>query len=197
MTANFDRLPSPPSGDFADPLVGFLDRLRDQDPAFAKASVLYDDEMGEWQAAVYLLTGCEPVWKALGAAVIAERSMVPVFGEIFNAKRAWTANEGEAMAWAAHFWDARGHRANFPSSFQGPLFDRWITALHLRQGRAPAGPQATFLAALDGPGHPVAPKPAFYALQSVAKVETRTPDTRIMIAPGQREGERAVAGLCC
>jgi hypothetical protein len=197
MNPSVDRLPSPPSGDFVDPLASFLDRLRDQDPAFAKASVLYGDEMGEWQAAVYLLTGCEPVWEALGAAVIAERSMVPVFGEIFNARRAWMASEGEVMAWAAHFWDARRHRANFPSSFQGPLFDRWTTALHLRKGRAPADPRATPLATLDGPDRPAAPKPAFYALQSVARGETRAPDTRIMIAPGQREGERAVAGLRC
>jgi hypothetical protein len=197
MTSSFDRLPSPPSGDFADPLAGFLDRLRDQDPVFAEASVLYGDDMGEWQAAVYLLTGCEPVWGAFGAAVIAERSMVSVFSEIFDARRAWRASEGEVMAWAAHFWEARRHRANFPSTFQGPLFDRWITALHLRKGRAPAGPRATSLATLDGPGHPAAPKPAFYALQSVARGETRTPDTRIMIAPGQREGERAVAGLRC
>lgn len=197
MTANFDPLPSPPSGDFTDPLASFLDRLRDQDPAFAKASVLYDDEMGEWQAAVYLLSGCEPVWEALGAAVIAERSMVPVFSEIFNARRAWTASESEVMAWAAHFWDAPGHRANFPSTFQGLLLDRWTTAVHLRKGRAPTDPRATPLATLDGPDRAAAPKPVFYALQSVAREETRTPDTRIMIAPGQREGERVVAGLRC
>jgi hypothetical protein len=196
MTSSFDRLPSPPSGDFTDPLASFLDRLRDQDPAFADASVLYDDHMGEWQAAVYLLTGCEPVWGALGAAVMAERSMIPVSSEIFNARRAWRASEGEAMAWAAHFWEA-GHRANFPAAFQAPLFDRWITALHLRKGRAPTGPRATSLATLNSPDRPASPKPAFYALQSVTRGETRTPDTRIMIAPGQREGERAVAGLRC
>jgi hypothetical protein len=43
--------------------------------------------MGEWQAAVYLLTGCEPLWRMLRAAVMAERSMAPIIGEIENPRR--------------------------------------------------------------------------------------------------------------
>ena len=43
----------------------WLDQLRAGDPAFAEASLLYPDDMGEWQAAVYLLTGCDQVWLAL------------------------------------------------------------------------------------------------------------------------------------
>jgi hypothetical protein len=138
MAPDFDRLP-PPSADLPDTgLADFIDQLRARDPAFAEASVPYDYDMGEWQSAVYLLTGCEPIWRALGGAVMAERSMLPVFSQIGNPRQAWSASETEVMAWAAHFWEFRRNRANFPSTFQGPLFDRWIIALHLRQSVVPA-----------------------------------------------------------
>lgn len=138
MTLTPDRLP-PPSADLPDTgLADFIDQLSARDPAFAEASVLHPDDMGEWQAAVYLLTGCEPVWRALGAAVMAERSMAPVISEIENARRAWSASETEVMDWAAHFWEFRRHRADFPFAFGDPLFDRWVAALHLRKGRGPA-----------------------------------------------------------
>ena len=137
MALDADRLP-PPSADLPDTGLGdFLDQLRAQDPAFAEASVLRPDDMGEWQAAVYLLTGCAPLWGALGVAVMTEGSMLPVFSEIENPRRAWSASETEAMAWAAHFWEFRRNRADFPFAFGDPLFDRWIAALHLRDGRAP------------------------------------------------------------
>jgi hypothetical protein len=136
MPPDADRLP-PPSADLPDVgLDDFIDQLRAQDPAFAEASVLYPDDMGEWQAAVYLLAGCDPVWRVLGAAVMAERSTAPVISEIENPRRGWSASEDEVLAWAAHFWELRRNRANFLSTFQGPLFDRWIIALHLRQRRA-------------------------------------------------------------
>jgi hypothetical protein len=133
-----DRLP-PPSVDLPDTgLADFIDRLRARDPAFAEASVLYPDDMGEWQAAVYLLTGCDPVWRVLGAVAMIERSMAPVINEIENPRRAWSASEEEVMSWAAHFWELRRCPAKFPSTFQSSLFERWITALHLRDGRAPS-----------------------------------------------------------
>jgi hypothetical protein len=139
MAPESDRLP-PPSADLPDTgLADFIDHLRAQDPAFAEASVLHPDDMGEWQAAVYLLTCCDPVWRVLGAAVMAERSVAPIISEIENPRRAWSASEGEVMAWAAHFWELRRHRADFPSTFQSFLFERWIAALHLRDGRAPHG----------------------------------------------------------
>jgi hypothetical protein len=139
MTLDPNRLP-PSSADLPDTgLADFIDQLRARDPAFAEASALYEDEMGEWQSAVYLLTGCDPIWRALGAAVMAERSMVPVLDEVENPRRAWSASEDEVMVWAAHFWDLHRHPAEFPSTFQGFLFDRWIAALHLRGGRAPHG----------------------------------------------------------
>lgn len=139
MALNPDRLP-PPSADLPDTgLADFIDQLRAQDPAFAEASGLYPDDMGEWQAAVYLLTGCDPVWRVLGAAAMAERSMAPVIREIENSRRGWSTSEDEVLAWAAHFWELHRYPANFPSTFQGPLFHRWIAALHLRDGRAPHG----------------------------------------------------------
>jgi hypothetical protein len=140
MNPDADRLPPLP-GVSGDRFAGFIDRLRAEDPAFAEASVLFEDDMGEWQSAVYLLTGCDPAWRVLGAAVMAERSMVPVLGEVENPRRAWSGSENEVMAWAAHFWDLRRHPANFPSTFQGFLFERWIAALRLRAGRAPASSQ--------------------------------------------------------
>jgi hypothetical protein len=137
MALNPDRLPSP-SADLPDTgLADFIDQLRAQDSTFAEASVLYPDDMGEWQAAVYLLTGCDPVWRVLGAAAMAERSMAPVISEIQNPRRGWSASEDEVLAWAAHFWELRRYPANFPSTFQDFLFERWIAALHLRDQRAP------------------------------------------------------------
>ena len=137
MALDPNRLP-PPSADLPDTGLGdFIERLRAQDPAFAEASVLYPDDMGEWQAAVYLLTGCDRVWRVLGAVATAERSMAPIISEVANPRRAWSASEDEVMSWAAHFWELRRYPANFPSTFHGPLFDRWIAALHLRDGRAP------------------------------------------------------------
>jgi len=138
MALNPGRLP-PPSADLPGVgLSGFIDRLRAEDPAFAEASVLHDEDMGEWQGAVYLLSGCEPLWRALGAVVMAERSMVPVLDEIENPRRAWSGSEDEVMAWAAHFWDLRRHPASFPYVLGPAYFERWITALHLRAGFAPA-----------------------------------------------------------
>ena len=52
----------------------WLDHLRAGDPVFAEASRLYPWDMTEWQAAVYLLTGCELVWTAIGADVMPDRS---------------------------------------------------------------------------------------------------------------------------
>lgn len=138
MALTSDRLP-PPSVDLLDMgLAAFVEQLRARDRAFAEVSSLYPDDMGEWQAAVYLLSGCETVWRVLGAAVLAERSMAPIISEIGNARRAWSASETEVMAWAAHFWEFRRNRADFPFAFGDPLFDRWVVALHLRKGRGPA-----------------------------------------------------------
>src|SRR3954468_2465652 len=127
----------PPSNLPATGLADFIDQLRAQDPAFAEASILCPEDMGEWQAAVYLLTGCVPVWRVLGAAVIGERSMAPVISEIENPRRAWSGSEQEVMAWAAHFWELHRYPASFPSTFQSFYFERWIAALHLRRGQAP------------------------------------------------------------
>ncbi len=31
----------------------------------AEAFLFYPEDMGKWEAAVYLLSGCQPVWRAL------------------------------------------------------------------------------------------------------------------------------------
>jgi hypothetical protein len=116
--------------------VQFLARLRDADPSFAAASVLHPDDMSEWQAAVYLLTGCESVWRAVGAAVLGDRTIAPVVDELADPRRAWSASETEVMAWAAHLWDVDRFAARFPYVFERSLFDRWIVACHLRKGLA-------------------------------------------------------------
>lgn len=53
-------------------------QLRASEPLFAEASSVQPTGMRQWQAAVYLLTGCRPVWRALGEAVVAQRSLAPV-----------------------------------------------------------------------------------------------------------------------
>jgi hypothetical protein len=137
MASNSDPLP-PPIAELADTGLGdFIAQLRAQDAVFAEASVLFDDEMNEWQAAVYLLTGCEPVWRERGPSVTAERSMAPIVREIENPRRAWSGSEVQVMTWAAHFWELRRYPASFPSTFQSFLFQRWIAALYLRKGQAP------------------------------------------------------------
>jgi hypothetical protein len=44
-----------------------LAQLRAAEPRFSEASILLPDEVGEWHAAVYLLTGCGPVWENLAS----------------------------------------------------------------------------------------------------------------------------------
>lgn len=55
----------------------WLEQLRSGDPAFAEASALYPDDMGEWQTAVYLLTDCDRVWIAPADVVREQRSIAP------------------------------------------------------------------------------------------------------------------------
>jgi hypothetical protein len=117
----------------------WLDQVRAGDPAFAEASALYPWDMGEWQAAVYLLTGCGEVWRALGAPVLAERSLGPVVAELQSPRRPWAASEDAVMEWAAHFWDVDRSRVKFPYVFQRFYLQRWIVACHLRQ-RIPLDP---------------------------------------------------------
>lgn len=95
-------------------------------------------DMTEWQAAIYLLTGCELVWTAIGAGVMADRSIGSVIRELEEPRRAWAASEDAVMAWAAHFWDVGQRRTAFPYVFEQFYFHRWISACHLRQKMAPA-----------------------------------------------------------
>jgi hypothetical protein len=115
----------------------WLDQLRACDLSFAEASTLHPDEMGEWQAGVYLLTGCEPVWLQLGGCVLAERSLQAAVDELDQPQRWWSPGEEAAIRWAAHFWDLRHSGPGFPSEFGHFHFRRWVNACHLYKRTAP------------------------------------------------------------
>ena len=116
----------------------WLEHHRAQDPPFAKASVVYPDDMGEWQAAVYLLTVSSEVRNAVGDDVLASTSIAPVIDEIEQPHRAWSSSEDGVMQWAAHFWDVGRRPAEFPYVFAEFYFHRWISACHLYQRIPPA-----------------------------------------------------------
>jgi len=114
-----------------------LAQLRAAEPRFAEASILLPNEVGEWHAAVYLLTGCGPVWERLGPPIVAQCSLSPVMEEMESARRRWTKDQRAAMEWALHFWRPDKYAASFPVAFQGFLFTRWIVAAHLQKGVVP------------------------------------------------------------
>ena len=116
----------------------WFEHLRGDDPAFAQASALHPEDMGEWQAAVYLLTGCDVVWAATRTVVLAERSIGSVINELQNPSRTWASSEEAVMQWAAHFWDVNRWPARFPYVFEEFYFRRWITASHLYKKIPPA-----------------------------------------------------------
>ena len=67
----------------------WLEHLRAADPAFAEASALHPDDEGDWQAAVYLLIGCNEVWSVLARDVLAHASIAPVIEELAKPQRGW------------------------------------------------------------------------------------------------------------
>jgi hypothetical protein len=105
----------------------WLDQLRAGDPAFAEASLFYPADMGEWHAAVYLLTGCDQVWLALAQHVLSDVSIAPVINELEDNRRAWSSSEDAVMRWAAPFWDVDRWPAKFPHVFEAYYFRRWVT----------------------------------------------------------------------
>jgi len=117
-----------------------LAQLRAAEPRFSEASILLPDEAGEWHAAVYLLTGCGPVWDRLGPPIVAQVSLGPVLEEMQSARRRWTHSQRAAMEWAMHFWRPDKYDASFPVEFQGFLFTRWIVAAYLQRGMVPVIP---------------------------------------------------------
>jgi hypothetical protein len=115
----------------------FLGHLRDVEPPFAEVSVLHPVERGDWQAAVYLLSGCCPVWRVFRAPVIRARSIAPVAVALARGNPGGCGTERAVMSWAAHFWDLRRHHARYPFEFSDFYFRRWMTALHLRHQMPP------------------------------------------------------------
>lgn len=116
----------------------WLEQLRSSDPTFAEASTIYPDDMGEWQAAIYLLTGCRETWRTFAHDVLADVSIAPVITELEHPTRGWSHSESTILEWAALFWDVGQRPAGFPYVFDEPRFRRWITACHLYQRQAPA-----------------------------------------------------------
>ena len=114
-----------------------LAQLRAAEPRFAEASILLPNEVGEWHAAVYLLTGCGPVWERLGPPIVAQCSLSPVCEEMESARRRWTKDQRAAMEWAMHFWRPDKYAASFPGAFGMFMFTRWIVASHLQKGVVP------------------------------------------------------------
>lgn len=118
----------------------FVAGLRDADASFAEASVLHPENMGEWQAPVYLLSGSWVVWARLGPAVMQSRSIGPVVEELEEPTYGWSGGERELLVWAAHFWNFQDYPAHFPYRFDGSNFARWIVACQLRKGLALEAP---------------------------------------------------------
>lgn len=114
-----------------------LSQLRAAEPRFAEASILQPDEVGEWHAAIYLLTGCQSVWETLGPEIVTQRSLDPVRKEVESSRGLWTSDQRATMEWALHFWCPDQFTASFPATFRRFLFTRWVVASYLRQGLPP------------------------------------------------------------
>ena len=121
----------------------WLDGLRNSDPTFAAVSVLQADEWGEWQAAVYLLTGCHEAWTTLGPEILGSRSIGPVVDELDHGHRGWSSSERVLLGWAAHFWDVGCSEVSFPYTFDELHFRRWVNACHLYKQIPPLPYDAT------------------------------------------------------
>lgn len=116
----------------------WLQNLRSGDPAFAEASALYPDDMGECQADVYLFPGCDQVWSALGSRVLKQRWLAPAVNELEHPRRGWSSWEHAVIEWAAHFWDVDRRPARCPYRVEQHLFHRWMTGCHPYRTIAPA-----------------------------------------------------------
>jgi hypothetical protein len=83
---------------------------------------------------VYLLTGCDQVWRALGATVLADRSIRAVLAEVEDRRRPWSSSATAVMQWAAHFWNVDRLSVKFPYVFERVL----LSAVAGRMQPAPA-----------------------------------------------------------
>ncbi len=98
--------------------------LRTRDLAFAEASVLYPQDMGEWQSAVYLLSGHQLIWGQLGARIMSDRTLAAVIAELEHPTRPWSSSAATVLRWAAHFSDVERWPAKFPYVFEQAYFAR-------------------------------------------------------------------------
>jgi hypothetical protein len=119
--------------------LAFLERACQRAPAFAEASTLYPPECSHWQAAMWLLTGCPPIWHEFRSPVLSTRSLAPVIAAC--TRRPPQAARGSdllVIEWAAHLGDADQPPPAYPEGLSDPIFRRWVAALHLRRRLAPA-----------------------------------------------------------
>lgn len=117
--------------------TSWLSQLRSEDRAFADASPLCRDDAGEWQAAVYLLTGTNEIWSTLERDIVGQISIAPVILEIEHPSRPWSSGEREVIRWATHFWDVGLRYPGYPYIFDSDRFQRWIAACHLYRRTPP------------------------------------------------------------
>lgn len=120
----------------------WLAQLRSEDGTFAAASLLCPDDAGEWQAAVYLLTGTHDVWRTLGRDIVEQVSIAPAILETEQPSRPWSSGEREVIRWAAHFWDVGLRHPGYPCPFDNDRFQRWIAACHLYRRTPPTFAEA-------------------------------------------------------
>jgi hypothetical protein len=112
-----------------------LAALRESDPVFAEASPSCQTTCRSGRGR---LASSDEIWPALGGLVLHDRSLGPVICELDDPRRPWTSSEHQVLVWSAHLWDADRHPARFPYELDRYNFRRWITAVHLRGGLAPA-----------------------------------------------------------
>ena len=117
--------------------LAFLERACAREPAFAEASRLHPPERSHWQAAVWLLTGCRPVWCQLRSPVLADRSLAPVAAACARRPRHSRGSEPLLIEWAAHLGDPTQPAPAYPDGFSDFTFRRWVAALHIRRRLAP------------------------------------------------------------
>ncbi|WP_157260550.1 hypothetical protein [Patulibacter minatonensis] len=154
----------------AEHLTRWIDDLRTADAVFAEASRLRDPDDTAWQAAVYLLSSDERLWRRFGPVALREQSLTAVTIEALaaygydygrrkdpaiRATEAWGPDQLEVLAWTAFLATGRWFDgpATVPWALDSVRFERWLTALWIRRHdpiapEVPAAAPSATLAAL-------------------------------------------------
>ena len=70
-------------------------------------------------------TGCDGVWEALGASVLADHSIGLVVSELAKPRRARSSSKTKVIRWSAHRWDADRWDARPPLCVRSVLLS-WL-----------------------------------------------------------------------